>query len=172
MDLNYKKSIASSNIVDEYIIKNGKEFINMGELSINHVLKSNYMDLIKRSMRNYEVCLVRVDQGNLKKTDSGLNIGSIKYLTYNLIENDLYSYIKRIRRRNSDIDLESLIVSYVQKSLLNNDSIEYLKGLASYPFETLKVWDKYLRGRDLLTEDEYIDLFSKAKIIDGKSIII
>lgn len=172
MDFKYRKDITNSTLVDQYIINNGEELLKRGELSINHILKNNYINLIKRSMMNYEVCLVRVDQGNLKKSEKGLNVGSLKYLTYNLIENDLYSYIKRLKRKSNNIDLESLAVNYVNKSSLGNDSVEYLKGLISYPFETLKVWDKYLRGKEVLTEDEYMELFSRAKLIDGESIII
>lgn len=172
LDLDGITEKVDKNRVDIFILEEGEKLLSRGKRSINHVENSNYIKLIRRSMVNYEVCLGRVCEGNLSKGENGkLEIGTIKYLTYNLVEHDFYSYLKSIRKKNNILDIEWLIEYFVERSSLEEDSIEYLKGLLSYPVEGLKLWDKYRRNKKNLTEEEYVDGFHKANKNDGKELI-
>lgn len=116
-------------------------------------------------MSGYEVCLGRVDEGNLRTNENGeIEIGTIKYLTYNLIEHDLYAYLKRIIKKNILVNIDELIEYFVELSSLTDDSIDYLNGLIEYPIESLRLWDKYRRNKKKLTDDEYLEEFNKLKI--------
>lgn len=160
------------NSVDIFILEKGNSFLSRGKRAIEYIESNNYKKLIRRSMENYEICLVRVEENNLRCVENGnIEVGTINYLTYNLIEHDIYSYLKRIKRKTDLIDIEYTIEYFVSKSLLDDDSIKYLNGLLSYPLESLRIWNKYRKNKKNLTEEEYIDAFYKAIKIDGNELI-
>lgn len=172
LDLERISEKIDKEIVDIFLLEEGERLLNLARIAIAYVENSNYKNLIRRSMKNYEVCLGKVDESNMRINESGkLEIRTIKYLAYNLVEQDLYYYLKYIKKRNNNIDLEYLINYFVQESLLEDDSREYLKGLISYPVESLKLWDRYLKSKKNLTEKQYIDGFYRAKIIDSNELI-
>ena len=173
LDLERITEKIDKNIVDIFILEEGGDLLSRANRAISHVENSNYIKLIKRSMCKYEVCLGAVSEENLRKDKNGnIEIGTIKYLTYNLVEQDAYSYLRHIKKKNYKIDIEYLIEYFANESLLEEDSIEYLKGLMSYPAESLRLWDKYRRNKKKLTEEEYVDAFYKAKRNDINNLIV
>lgn len=160
------------NSMDILLLKEGQKLLSRGYAAIVRVENSDYSNIIRRSMINYEICLGNVSENNLRINEEGkIEVGTIKYLTYNLIEQDFYSYIKHLRKRNNNIDIEELIYYFVEKSFLENNSVEYLKGLLSYPVESLRLWDKYRRNKKELTQEQYIEGFYKANRNDGNELI-
>lgn len=169
-DLEYRKKKQEKNLLDLNIISNGNELLNKGEKAINHILRNNYKKLIQRSMINYEVCLGKVDDSNLRYTvsiEDGIEINTIKYLSYNLKEHDLYNYIKRLKKKNIPIEVNKIIEYYVDSLGLSSDSMEYLKGFIYYPNESLRIWDKYILNKKELSFDKYLNDFKKGQIIDN-----
>lgn len=141
--------------LDRDIIKNGNNLIEKVNNSIRHIENNDYKKLIKRSMNNYEVCLGRSDEVNLRVNKDGtINIGTIKYLTYNLKENDIYFYIKKIKKRNILIDYEEVIDYYILKENLEENSREYLKALISIPNEELKILERIILGKIKIPKEE------------------
>lgn len=167
--LELKKDLS---LVDYYLIKYAVDILEVGKRSINHIYNNNYKNLIERSMINYEVCLSRVDENNLNVVDNKIFIKNYNYLTYNLKEHDIYSYIKRLKRKKIDKDLEEVIKYYIDISGLNENSKEYIRGLASYPNEQLRVIEKYILKRIDLDVDKIIELLEKARIMDNRGIVI
>lgn len=158
--------------LDRYILENGHELIEKVNNSLRHIENNRYRDLIKRSMNNYEVCLGRPDEGNLSVSEEGkINIGTIKYLNYNLKENDIYIYIKKIKRRNILINIEEVIDYYILKEGLGENSREYLKALISIPNEELKILERIILGKIEVSEDEFLKEINKVKKIDSKNLI-
>ena len=173
IDLLYRSKKIEKNNVDLFILEEGVNLLSRGKTAIYKAEDSNYEKLIRRSMKNYEICLRNVTETNLRINESGnIEIGTIKYLSYNLIEQDVYSYLKYLRKKNNNIDIESLIYYFVEKSLLGVDSGEYLKALVYYPVESLKIWDKYRKNKRDVTENQYIEGFYKAKKNDGNELIM
>lgn len=165
LDLETRSEKLDKNSVDTFILEYGDGLLIRGKSAIEQVENSNYRKLIRRSMADYEVCLGRVDESNLRIGEQGkIEIGTIKYLTYNLIEHDFYSYLKRLIRKDRGLNTEYLVEYFVEKSLLTDDSIEYLNGLISYPLESLRLWDKYRRNKKKLTDEEYVEAFSRLRI--------
>lgn len=160
------------NLVDYYLIKYAANILELGKKSINHIYNNNYKSLIKRSMESYEVCLSRVDENNLNIVDNKIFIRNYSYLTYNLKEHDIYSYIKRLKRKNIDKSLDEIIKYYIDIAKLNESSREYIRGLASYPNEQLKVIEKYILKKLDLDLDKIIGLLEKAKNMDSRGIVI
>lgn len=172
IDLLIIKEKIIKNDFDILLLSEGEKLLNRGTDAICRVENSNYKDIIRRSMINYEICLGNACENNLRINDEGqMEVGTIKYLTYNLIEQDFYSYMKHLRKRNNNINNDELIYYFVEKSSLENNSIEYLKALLSYPVESLKLWDKYRRNKKDMTQDQYIEGFYKAKRNDGNELI-
>ncbi|MGL5086440.1 MAG: hypothetical protein ACRC68_12105 [Clostridium sp.] len=166
------KNKSIKNRVDILLAEEGDKLLRAGIDAINRVENSGYNNIIRRSMRNYEICLGSVSENNLRVNDDGkIEVGTIKYLTYNLLEHDFYSYIKHLRKRNNKMDIDELIYYFVEKALLENNSIEYLKALLSYPIESLRLWDKYRRNKKELTQEQYIEGFYRAKRNDDNELI-
>ena len=161
------------NSIDFYLINRGELLIDLGKKSLNHINKNGFKELIKRSMSNYEVCLTRVDEGNLKvEEDGSINIGTIRYMTYNLKEHDIYSYIKKIKRREVNLDIEDIINYYISITKLGEYSKEYLKALVSYPNEEFRIIEKYILGKLNVEDTELLESLNRARTLDSNSIII
>lgn len=178
---NYKKQIfilerytrylnkSSFNKLDEYIFKREKELIKLGSEALKIIDDSNYYKLILRSMKNYEVSLNRVDENNLLVNYKGeILIGNIRYLSYNLREHDIYSFIKRIKRKNINISVDEIINYYIEKENLDEDSRRYIYGLSTYPNEEMKIIERYIRNKLLLNEEEAIEALYIAREVDFK----
>lgn len=157
--------------LEYYLLEKGDLAIKRAKKSIDNIDNDNYLSIIRRSMKNYEICLGRVDEGNLKLIENDIiKIRTAKYISYNLIEHDLFNYIKRIKRRNFNIQLEEVIDDFIYKSSLSNKSKNYLTVLCNYPFETMKLIYKY-RYYDNNDNDDWIKKIRDAIEIDGDEII-
>lgn len=161
------------NSVDFYLIKDGEILLNKGRKALNHIYSNNYRNLIYRSMKNYEVCLSRVDESNLSIGENNkILVGTIKYLTYNLKEHDIYSYIKKIKRKDIEYSIEEMINYYIEIAGLESDSGQYLRALCSYPNEEFKVLERYILKKISADQDEVLEGLYKAKKMDRRCLII
>lgn len=168
--LKEKKNLST---IDFYIINRGEALVKDGERSIEHIYINNFRELIERSMTGYEVCLGRVDESNLSVDKDGeIIIGTTKYLSYNLREHDIYSYIKKIKRREASISIDEVINYYIEAAKLKDSSKEYLRGLASFPNEEFRILEKYIEGKLQDEEGIILESLNLARKIDGKRVII
>lgn len=151
----YIVSKAYTNEVEKLILSEGKIMLKQGKKALKYIYEHDYFGVIKRSMNREEICIGKVDRSNLRKVEGEFQIGSLKGISYNLVEEDLYNYIKKLQRKEADIDEEELIRTFVYKSHLSLNSLDYLKGLCSYPKDFLKVWDRY---KERSKDTNYINL--------------
>ena len=161
---------ANKNDIDKFLIFEGKNMINQASVALEKIYNDNYLSIIDRSMNRKEICLGRIDSGNLRKENGKLEVGSLKGISYNLIEEDLYKYIKRIQKRNSYIDENEVIDLFVRASHLAYSSINYLKGLCTYPKDFLKTWERYRQAKSDKTYEEYFIEFEKIMKYEFKDI--
>lgn len=145
----YVVSKDCANEVEKLILSNGKVMLKQAKEALNYIYEHDYLGVIKRSMNRYEICIGKVDSSNLRRNEGKIEIGTIKGLTYNLVEEDLYNYIKKLQRKQLDIDEEELIKLFVHGSHLSFNSFNYLRGLCSYPKDFLRIWERY---RDIRKE--------------------
>ena len=160
----YKKIIVkkNKNDVDNIIISDGKKMLRVAQGVIEDIYNDYYYNIISRSMNRKEICLGRCDSGNLIFKDNKICIGSIKNISYNLIEEDIYKYIKRLQKKDMKINVNDIINYFVFKSHLSNNSIKYLKNICMYPKDFLKNWERYKNGKGNKTDNEYIYEFERA----------
>lgn len=161
------------NTIDFYFIRRAEALIENGKKALDHLYACNYKRLIENSMRNYEVCLTRVDEKNLYVGEDGkIIVKTIRYLSYNLKEHDIYSYIKKLKRRDKDINCEDIISYYIEKLELDKDNKEYLRALSSYPSEELRILEKYILGKLKESDDKIINSLEKARKYDSNGLTI
>lgn len=139
----YIVSKTSTNEVEKLILSEGKIMLKQAKKALNHIYEHDYFGVIKRSMNREEICIGRIDRSNLRKFEGEFQIGTLKGMSYNLVEEDLYNYIKKLQRKEANIDEEELIRTFVYRSHLSFNSLDYLKGLCSYPKDFLKTWERY-----------------------------
>ena len=89
----------SKNNVEKLFLSEGKRMILQGREAVEYICNNGYLDIIKRSMNREEICIGRADSGNLRKVNGNFEIGIIKGISYNLVEEDLYKYIKRTQKK-------------------------------------------------------------------------
>ncbi|WP_244833718.1 spore coat protein [Clostridium sp. BJN0001] len=156
------------NCVDIYLISEGMNMLNQGNEAIRYIYNNGYLDIIKRSMNRNEICLVKCDETNLVKDGEKLVIYYLKSICYNLVEEDLLGYIKRLQKRGYKGDIEDLIKYFAFKSHLSFDTIKYLKGMMFYPKEFLKQWERYSDNKSRKTFDETLKKLKKAAAYEEK----
>ena len=154
---------SNRNKIDRFIFLNGQKMIKKGEEALGSIDDYTYFEIIRRSMNKNELCLGRVDLGNLKKHDGILYVGSIKGICYNLFEEDIYKYIKKLEKKNVDFDIDDIITDYAYKSHLSYSSIKYLKALCMYPRSSLRLWERYRNGKSKRTNEYYEKEFDRAR---------
>ena len=69
-------------------------------------------------------------------------------MAYNLVEEDLYNYIKKLQKAEINIDEEEIIKTFIYESHLSFNSFDYLRGRCNYPRDFLKTWTKYAELTD------------------------
>ena len=156
----------AKNPMDKFILSNGNKILSKGERGINALKEIDYMGIIKRSMKKNEITLGRVDEKNLRVT-SELEIGTLKNTSYNLVEEDIYDYLKRVRIKNKKISLEKCIDKYIEISYLSDESRDYIDILLMVPYGTLNLWYKYAYGRK---EDSWQEQLKKIKLLSDSEI--
>lgn len=158
--------------LDFFIAEEGAKIIKRANDTLEALDNELYLRLIKRSMKNYEICLGKVDEGNLKIDDCGvIKIRTIKYISYNLVESDCYSYIKRLKKREWKENINDLIKKFIHLSALSYDSENYIRILSSYPLEQMKVLSKYRVEGIMKSDEEWIRELNLANKKDGNELL-
>ncbi len=101
----------------------------------------DYIDLYKRGLLKDEVCIERVDESNLRVLDR-MEIGKIKSINFNIIEDDFIDYLSRYKKIYSKEILREYAKEYVQKSNLKKNSFQYINLMVDLPIDSLKHWYK------------------------------
>lgn len=161
IDLEYRESIENLNEVDLFLLNEGENILKQGWESIKLLKDVDYIELIKRSMNLGEICLGKTDESNLRK-NKAIEIGKTKNISYNIIEEDIYIYLKKLKRRNKNLKIEYYLDEFINLSKLGKDSREYIKILLSFPTDTLKHWLRYKEGKKDMAFEEYLTNIKKA----------
>jgi hypothetical protein len=166
-DLERRKKREFLNSMDRFLLSKGKNIIKQGEEALEGIKEIDYLGLISRSMRKNEICLGRADEGNLRKNNE-IEIGNIKNLSYNLIEEDIYEYLKKIRRRVGILKEDLYIEKYIIEERLQNSSGQYIKLLLQIPYDSLRQWLKYAQGKRIMAPEEYLENIEKSLKYESK----
>jgi len=156
LDLKKRSKITNLNNMDTFILKNGEEILNAARQGLRELNSINYIGLIKRSMNNGEICIGKGDESNLRSFNS-IEIGKIKNISYNLYEEDIYEYLKKIRKKHKNFREDYYLSEYIKEANLSEDSKEYIKILLSIPYDSLRQWHRYVDGKRDISPDIYLE---------------
>ena len=160
-----------NNSFNNYVIEELKNTIERAEKTINSIDNDKYIELIVRSMNNNEICLGKVDEGNLKKSGKTIQIRTTKYISCNLVEHDCYSYIRKLKKRGWVSEIEDIIVFFTAIKGLDKYSKEYLLILANYPIDSIKAFNRLREDSESLKQEEWVNVIMASKRIDGDELL-
>ncbi|MDO5517613.1 MAG: spore coat protein [Clostridium sp.] len=160
------------NEVDKILLSEGKRMLQKGKEAVEYIYEHGYLGVIERSMNREEICIGRADEGNLRLNGDKIEIGVDKGMVYDLVEEDLYRYIKRLQKKDAHINEEELIKIFVHSSHLSFNSICYLRGLCTYPRDFLRIWDKYIENKKNKSPEEYLVNLNRSMKYENISFIL
>jgi DNA-binding transcriptional regulator GbsR (MarR family) len=168
-DINSYNSSNAINEFENYLVQSSLNYTLRAEKAIELIIDSNYIGLIKRSMRRFEICLGNTFLSNLWE-DNGIKIGTLKHCSYNMIEMDGVYFLNKLKRNGLKMDYIEAINKFCEIQGLGEDSVQFMKALLSYPHEFMKCAERYREGRKGWTINEYKNNLFIAEQKDGESI--
>lgn len=160
-DIKYRYNKSQKNICDNFLLQYGEVIISRAEEAINFLGYIDYLSLIERSMKKNEICLGRIDEVNLRVMEN-IEIATVKNISYNLVEEDIYEYLRRIKRKSNEFNFIEVINEYINIANLNNESKNYIEILLCIPYDSLRQWRKYRYDKKNLSEVEYLNNIKRA----------
>lgn len=167
------KSFSVSNSINEFestIIDTSDEYIKRTEKCLSEVEASDYIALLKRSMRRYEITLGNTYFTNLRKND-GIEIKTLKRCSYNMVEIDGVYFLNKMKRNGFKTDFRKLIDKFCEIEGLEENSSKFMRALISYPHEYMKCVEKYRKNNKSLSIDDFRFCLRKSIEKDGESIL-
>ena len=118
-----------------------KRILEETKKALEELEKINYIDIYKRGMERYEICIDKIDESNLRIIDN-IEIGKIKKFNFNIIEEDFINYLFKLKKRCSKEVIKEYSIEYVSKLKLRKTSLDYINLIINIPQESLKYWYK------------------------------
>lgn len=141
--------------VEEIVLERGDRVLARGEKVIDTIMNNGYMELVARSMDNVEICLTNVDFDNLGKSEI-IEIVNFDDIAYNMVEMDCYYFLVKLKRKGFKVDFNKCIDEFCQLEGLGDSSKVFIRALLSYPYEFIKIYEKYKKNKKNWNEEEYI----------------
>ena len=129
----------NKDLINYFLLENGETLIKKVKEGLRNFENIDYRELIRRSMRKNEICLGKIDESNLRIRES-IEVGRLKYISYNLVEEDIYCYLNRINNKDN---IGKYIDFYINIARLSDNSKQYILALMSIPMNTLKWFRRY-----------------------------
>ena len=161
------KELEEKNIFLETVIKHGEKVIEYGTQAISKINYEDYISLIKRSMKNNEICLGNPFLENIYGHEK-IYINDIENLSFNLVESDIINFINRLIKKRVIMNLDYIIEFYLNEMNLNEKSKEYIISMTKFPIEVIKIFDRKMYNKKEWSDEEA----SKKFVLAIKKIII
>ena len=158
---------SNKDLLNYFLLENGENLIKKVKEGLSNIEYINYRELIKRSMRKNEICLGKIDEGNLRIRES-IEIGRLKYISYNLVEEDIYCYLNQI---NNKYDIKKYIDFYVNIARLGENSKQYILALMSIPMNTLKFFRRYKKHETEYSSKELNKILDNMKAAYNREVL-
>jgi hypothetical protein len=168
--LNNFKRNGISNEFEKLIFKYGDVYLERANMCMNTIYKSDYINLILRSMKRTEMCLGNTYFNNLRKLKN-LEIIDIEDCCYNMVEMDLVSLLGKVKRKGIQDDFSSCITEFCELESLDNNSFNFIASMISYPYEFIRCCNRYREGTKNWTTEQYTEKLQKAMVADVDSLI-
>lgn len=128
--------------------------------NIELIENMDYRKLIRRAMDREEVCIGKIYY-SFKESEKSIFIKNIDGIRFDMIENDYYGYLKKIRSTLND-DLNELIKLIIEEENLEYESYIYIKALLEFPYNAMK----YLQNTYIKDSKVKVDVLEELLIRD------
>lgn len=169
-DLKVFRDNSSVNQFENMVLQSSGSYLNRAEKCIDIINQCNYVNLIKRSMRRFEICLGNTCFNNLRKNNE-IEINSLKKCSYNMLEMDGIYLINKLKRNGNNLDFQKIINYFCKLEGFEKNSYDFIKALVSYPHEYMKCCERYRLSKKQWDINEYITSLNRAIDKDGNSIL-
>ncbi len=115
----------------------GRLVLARTKIELDKLDKLYLENIYKRGMNKDEMCIEKVDEANLRVTEK-VEVGKIKKISFNIIEEDFINYLLKIKKRFNKDDLVSYSEEYVKKNNLSKESFDYINCIVNIPHESIK----------------------------------
>lgn len=110
--------------------------LDTSKKSLECIENISYKELIRRAMEREEVCIGRIYY-EIKKGEKRIFIKNTENIKFNMVEDDYYNYLKKIRGNYRD-ELKDLLSEVIEKENLDFKSYVYINSLIEYPYNSMK----------------------------------
>lgn len=110
--------------------------LDTSKKSLECIENISYKELIRRTMEREEVCIGRIYY-EIKKGEKRIFIKNTENIKFNMVEDDYYNYLKKIRGNYRD-ELKDLLSEVIEKENLDFKSYVYINSLIEYPYNSMK----------------------------------
>ncbi|MBP2032353.1 hypothetical protein J2Z42_001018 [Clostridium algifaecis] len=138
----------------------GKKYLEKAQKSITDIYENNYICILKRSSKRKEVGIKNTYFNNLRQRNN-IEIINIDGCSYNMVEIDAISFLKKLRKKRIDIDMDYIINKFCSIENLDRDSVEFISSILNYPYEFMKCCNKYRFRSKSLDEEKYVTKLKK-----------
>lgn len=169
-DLDIIENLKSKSGFQEKISHVGRKYLTRSEKCVDNLYKNHYIELIVRSMNRIEMCLRDTCFDNLRR-DNNIEVMDVKGCCYNMVEMDAVYFLNRLKRKGVDIDFIHTAADFCKCESLNDNSVQFILSMLSYPYEFMKCYSRYKYHTKNWDEEEYLSKLNKAMNEDGDSLI-
>lgn len=169
-DLKSFKDKSALNEFENMVLNTSANYLTRAEACIDILNKCNYINLVKRSMLRFEICLGNTYFDNLRN-NNGLEINSLKKCAYNMLEMDGIYLINKVKKNREHIDLQKIISYFCEIEQFNKDSNNFIKALVSYPHAYMKCCERYRLSKKQWDINEYVERLNSAMEQDSNNIL-
>lgn len=169
-EINSIKSKKCISPLENVLLKNGDEYIDRGEKAIHLAYNSDYISLIKRSMKRWEINFgsKAIDFLDI---DEKLKIKTLNDCSYDMIEWDYIHLIIKIKRKGINFPIREVLKTCTIKENLNEDSFNFMMAMSDFPYDFMKNFNRYMENKNTWTIDEMEERMNRAILRDGCSIL-
>ncbi|WP_461206396.1 protein kinase family protein [Clostridium sp. DL1XJH146] len=134
-----------SNDFEDLIYNCREEILNLGQRPFTRNNYKTFMNSLKRSYKNKEICIVDTWFENIWKNEQ-ICINNINECSYNLYENDVLYLLIKLKSKGLVFDWDSLIQNYCKIKRIDEDGERLITDLFKFPYYSIKSTLKYFRN--------------------------
>lgn len=169
-EINSIKSKKCISPLENVLLKMGDEYIDRGEKAIQLAYSSEYISLIKRSMKRWELNFGSKAIDFLDVNEK-LNIKTLNDCSYDMIEWDYIHLIIKLKRKGIKFSIKDTLEACAIKENLDTYSLNFMIAMSDFPYDFMKNFNRYMENKTVWTSEEMDERMNRAILRDGQSIL-
>lgn len=135
-----------NNSFEEYTYKFVDYLIRRAKNSMSILSSNDYLEVLEESMKKREVCINSISNNTALVNGGNIIISRIFDMGYNMIEEDVASFIKKVIIETSNKNfLESIVEEYSLNRYIDEKSKRIIIALVNYPYDSIRTIGRYIK---------------------------